>query len=152
MKNLKAILLTLTIVLSFTLVSCNKAPSKVVLEFNSLFKNVMAVHDEVMPKMNEMSKLSTELKAKIDTTAAGKTYQKALDSLGKAHAVMMKWMEDFSNTFPYAEDRLKGKSTEEIIKDIEALQNEKNKVDDVRSTVNGSIENATTVLETQLTN
>ena len=95
-----------------------------------------------------LRKLSTELKAKVDTTAVGKTYQKALDSLGNAHKVMMKWMEDFSNKFPYAEDRLKGKSTEEILEDIEALKNEKRKVDDVRNSVNGSINNAKAVLGT----
>jgi uncharacterized protein len=145
MKTLKAIVLSLILV--FT-VSCDKKPSKEALEFNNAFKEVMAVHDEVMPKMNEMGKLSTELKAKVDTTAVGKTYQKALDSLGNAHKVMMKWMEDFSNKFPYAEDRLKGKSTEEILEDIEALKNEKRKVDDVRNSVNGSINNAKAVLGT----
>lgn len=143
MKALKAIVLSLILV--FT-VSCDKKPSKEALEFNSTFKDVMAVHDEVMPKMNEMGKLSTELKAKVDTTAAGKTYQKALDSLGNAHTTMMTWMEDFSNKFPYAKDRLKGKSTEEILEDIEALKNEKKKVDAVRNAINGSINNAKIIL------
>lgn len=143
MKTLKAIVLSLVLVFS---VSCDKKPSKEAQAFNSAFKEVMAVHDEVMPKMNEMGKLSSELKTKIDTTAVGKTYQKALDSLGNAHSVMMAWMEDFSNKFPYAEDRLKGKSTEQILKDIEALKSEKKKVDAVRDAVNGSIDNAKTVL------
>lgn len=143
MKALKAILLSLILVLT---VSCDKKPSQEAQAFNKAFKEVMAVHDEVMPKMNEMGKLSTELKAKVDTTAAGKTYQKALDSLGNAHTAMMTWMEDFSNKFPYAEDRLKGKSTEQILADIEALKNEQTKVDAVRDAVNGSINNAKTVL------
>ena len=143
MKALKALVLSLILVLT---VSCDKKPSQEAQAFNSAFKDVMAVHDEVMPKMNEMGKLSTELKAKVDTTEAGKTYQKALDSLGNAHTLMMTWMEDFSNKFPYAEDRLKGKSTEQILEDIEALKNEKKKVDAVRDAVNGSINNAKTVL------
>ncbi|WP_339916266.1 hypothetical protein [Yeosuana marina] len=143
MKTLKTIVLSLILVL---VVSCDKKPSKETLEFNSTFNEVMAVHDEVMPKMNEMGKLSAELKAKIDTTAVGKTYQKALDSLGNAHKYMMKWMEDFSNKFPYSDDRLKGKSTEEILSAIEELKKEKTKVDAVRNALNGSINNAKTVL------
>ena len=143
MKALKVLVLSLILVLT---ISCNKKPSQEAQAFNSAFKDVMAVHDEVMPKMNEMGKLSTELKAKVDTTEAGKTYQKALDSLGNAHTLMMTWMEDFSNKFPYAEDRLKGKSTEQILEDIEALKNEQTKVDAVRDAVNGSINNAKTVL------
>jgi hypothetical protein len=143
MKALKAILLSLVLVLA---VSCDKKPSKEAQAFNNAFKDVMAVHDEVMPKMNEMGKLSTELKAKVDTTSTGKIYQKALDSLGSAHTIMMTWMEDFSNKFPYSEDRLKGKSTEQILEDIEALKSEKKKVDAVRNAINGSINNAKTVL------
>ena len=143
MKALKALVLSLILVLT---VSCDKKPSQEAQAFNSAFKDVMSVHDEVMPKMNEMGKLSTELKAKVDTTEAGKTYQKALDSLGNAHTLMMTWMEDFSNKFPYSEDRLKGKSTEQILEDIEALKNEQTKVDAVRNAINGSINNAKTVL------
>ena len=59
MKTLKAIVFSLILVLT---VSCEKKPSKEAQEFNSAFKDVMAVHDEVMHKMNEMGKLSTELK------------------------------------------------------------------------------------------
>ena len=143
MKALKALVLSLILV--FT-VSCGKKPSKETLEFNRVFNDVMAVHDEVMPKMNEMGKLSTELKAKIDTTTAGKIYQKALDSLGSAHTNMMRWMEDFSNKFPYSEDRLKGKSIEDILNDTELLKNEKTKIDAVRNALNGSINNAKNVL------
>ena len=143
MNTLKAIVLSLVMVLT---VSCNEKPSKNTQAFNNSFKEVMAVHDEVMPKMNEMGRLSSELKAKIDTTSAGKIYKKALDSLGNAHKYMMKWMEDFSNKFPYAEDRLKGKSTEEILENIEVLKKEKVKIDAVRDAVNGSIMNAKAAL------
>ena len=143
MKTLKTIAVSLILVF---VISCDKTPSKETLQFNSTFKEVMAVHDEVMPKMNEMGKLSTELKAKVDTTAAGQIYQKALDSLGNAHKSMMKWMEDFSNKFPHSDDRLKGKSTEQILSAIEELKEEKTKVDAVRNALNGSISNAKTVL------
>ncbi len=143
MKTLKTIVASLILVL---VVSCGKKTSKEALEFNSTFEEVMAVHDEVMPKMNEMGKLSAELKAKVDTTATGKVYQQALDSLGNAHKSMMKWMEDFSNKFPYSDDRLKGKSTEEIINAIEELKKEKIKIDEVRNALNGSITNAKSVL------
>ena len=144
MKTLKAI--TLSLIIGLTIVSCAKKESKEAQEFNNAFKDVMAVHDEVMPKMNEMGKLSSELKAKVDTTSTDNTYQQALDSLGNAHKSMMKWMEDFSNEFPYAEDRLKGKTTEDILNDIKALKKEKEKVDNVRNAVNGSINNAKAVL------
>ena len=37
-------------------------------------EEVMMIHDEVMPKMGKLSKLVSELKEKIDTTATGKEY------------------------------------------------------------------------------
>ena len=134
------------LVIVFTLNSCDQKPSKEAQEFNSLIKEVLDVHDDVMPKMGEMGKLSGELKAKADTTEAGKIYQKALDSLGNAHDAMMKWMENFNTKFPYAKDRLKGKSTEDILNDIEALKDEQKQVNRVRDAVNGSIKNAKNVL------
>ncbi|MFI2741584.1 hypothetical protein ACG2LH_02485 [Zhouia sp. PK063] len=130
-----------------SLVSCDKKPSKDAQEFNTLFKEVIEVHDEVMPKMEEMGKLSKELAAKIDTTTTDGVYQKALDSLTHANKEMMMWMKDFSDKFPYAKDRLKGKTEDEIKESVAALKEEKKEVDAVKNHVNGSIENAKTVLQ-----
>lgn len=144
MKIFKTCILTLLIAINF--IGCDNKPDKEAQAFNKTFKEVMAVHDKVMPKMNEMGQLSSELKAKIDTTETAATFQKALDSLKNAHMTMMTWMENFSNEFPYSENRLEGKSTQEILDAIELLKKEKTAVDVVEKAVIGSINNAKTVL------
>ena len=57
------------LIISTTFSSCKevkKAP-----EGPTQMEKVMAIHDEVMPKMGTIGKLVGELKAKVDTTEMG---------------------------------------------------------------------------------
>ena len=72
-------------------------------------EEVMAVHDEVMPKMNEISKLVAELKPMADSTEAGAPYLKAMKDLQAAHTSMMDWMKGFGDRFDH-EEIMKGKA------------------------------------------
>jgi len=65
-----------------------------------LYDSVMAVHDLVMPRMDEMFKLSESLKDKIAKTPSLPNDQKvmiqtAIDSLENANEGMMVWMRQF---------------------------------------------------------
>lgn len=67
----------------------------------ALYDSVMAVHDEVMPKLEDIFKLSESLKDKIartpDMPAAKKQeIEAAIDSLNNASEGMMVWMRKFS--------------------------------------------------------
>ena len=98
MKKLAALLVILA--LSY---SCAEAPKQ-----NPKMQEVMAIHDEVMPKMNELASLTAQLKAKVDTTATGQAYEAGMKDLQEAHTLMMDWMSGFGDRFDH-EEILKGK-------------------------------------------
>lgn len=64
---------------------------------------VLAVHDEVMPRMSEIGRLVARLKPLADSTEAGLPYLKAMKDLQEAHQAMMDWMKGFGDRFEYAE-------------------------------------------------
>lgn len=64
---------------------------------------VLAVHDEVMPRMPEIGRLVARLKPLADSTEAGLPYLKAMKDLQGAHQAMMDWMKGFGDRFDYAE-------------------------------------------------
>ncbi|SFR38214.1 hypothetical protein SAMN04490243_1363 [Robiginitalea myxolifaciens] len=106
-------------------------------------ESVMAVHDEVMPKMTDISKLVAELKPIADTAAAGDPHRKAMEDLQAAHKSMMDWMKGFGDNFNYEEIN-KGKALtaeKQVILEEEAL-----KVEAMRSQVEASLAQAREVL------
>ena len=124
--------------------SCNQL-SKEEKEFDALMQKVIDVHDEVMPKMGEMSTLIKDLEVKIDTTAQGQTYAKAQQRVKDAYDFMMTWMSDFSNKFPHEEGGNKVDS-EKLAQQMKLLKEEKVKVDRLKEQINSSIKTAKEVL------
>lgn len=108
--------------------------------FDSIMTQVIAVHDEVMPKMGEVNTLIKELGTKIDTTAQGIAYGKAQDDLKNGHDGMMNWMGEFSDAFQPTDapetnlDSLKLKMTR--------LKTEEIKIQKVKTAINTGIANA----------
>lgn len=111
-------------------------------EVDSLKNQVMAVHDEVMPKMEEIMALELEAQqqikqldslAKINPKQANATQKQQLDSLvvqlNKADDAMTHWMQEFDG-------QMKSKTDEEK---ITYLKSEKDKIDAVRDQMLGSI-------------
>ncbi len=104
---------------------------------------VMAIHDEVMPKMSVMGKMVGELSSKEDSTEIGMQYQEARKGLQDAHKAMMDWMQGFGSRFD-SDEILNGKAlTEE--KQI-WLDEEEEKVKALREQINTSIANAEKLL------
>jgi hypothetical protein len=70
-----------------------------------LSKKVMAVHDEVMPRMDEMHQLSMQLKAVVDSLKADTmqnhtgmivNYTEAAANIEQASEGMMSWMRSYN--------------------------------------------------------
>ncbi|WP_159090948.1 hypothetical protein [Aquimarina aquimarini] len=126
-------------------VSCNQL-SKEEQEFDVLMQKVIDVHDEVMPKMGEMSSLIKDLESKIDTTAQGQSYAKAQKDVKDAYDFMMTWMSDFSDQFPHEEESSKT-DPEKLSSQMKLLKEEEVKVTKLKEQINSSIENAKQLLQ-----
>jgi hypothetical protein len=126
-----------------TLTGCKNEKTKIA-DLPTKMQQVMAIHDEVMPKMGTIGKLVEELNSKIDTTEQGQKYQKALSDLQDAHSAMMDWMKGFGNRFD-SEEILKGKPLSDQKK--EWLKEEEEKVKVMRDKVYESIANAEKLLQ-----
>nr|WP_297786343.1 hypothetical protein [uncultured Allomuricauda sp.] len=117
--------------------------SQIQKESQAQMNKVMAIHDEVMPKMGTIGKLVGELKPKVDSTEMGQKYEVAMKDLQEANTAMMDWMKDFGNRFDH-EEILEGKALSE--EKLQWLDEEEEKVKVVKEKINGSIERAETLL------
>lgn len=131
----------LALLVVFTL-SCKE--KKETPEGPTQMEQVMAIHDEVMPKMGKLGKMVGELKSKVDTTEMGQKYQLAMKDLQDANKAMMDWMMNFGDRFD-SEEILEGKELTEQ-KQI-WLDEEEVKVNDLRDQINQSIAKAEALLE-----
>lgn len=107
-------------------------------------KKVMAVHDEVMPKMGTIGSMVGELSSKEDSTAIGQKYKDARKDLQDAHKSMMDWMKGFGNRFD-SDEILNGKELTE--QKQKWLDEEEEKVNALKDQINESIEKAQKLLD-----
>ncbi len=111
---------------------------------NVQMKEVMAVHDELMPKMGKIGRLVGELNKLEDSTETGQLYKAAKIDLQEANKAMMDWMKELGDRFDY-EEIMKGKKLTEQ-KQL-WLNEEEDKVKVLKEKINGSIERAEKLLE-----
>ena len=129
------------------LASCKENPKiESKSESSAKMEEVMAIHDEVMPKMSTIGKLVAELKPKVDTSEEGQRYGEAMTDLQDAHKAMMDWMKGFGDRFD-SDEILNGKALSPEKKVW--LQEEEVKVNALRDQINSSIENAEKLLQDQ---
>lgn len=141
---MKHISLLSTVVLLFAVIAC-KETKKADGHTNDQMKQVMAIHDEVMPKMGIFGKLVKELKSKEDSTAMGLEYKQAREDLQAAHKNMMDWMKGFGDRFD-SDEILNGKA---LSKEKQAwLDEEEEKIKKVHRDINSSINKAEALLST----
>ncbi|MEM9142407.1 MAG: hypothetical protein AAGA86_05420 [Bacteroidota bacterium] len=110
---------------------------------NPQMKEVMAIHDDVMPKMGTIGRLVAELKPKVDSTETGVQYGAAMKDLQAAHQGMMDWMKGFGDRFD-PDEILNGKALTDQKKAW--LDEEEEKVRLMRDHINTSITNAKRLL------
>ena len=97
----------ITISLFTSLTACQKnAEDKQKLMINE----VMAVHDEVMPKMDDIMSLKSKLDSAIKVSPDSAKAKKLYSALDVADNQMMDWMEGYDS------ESVKGKSEVEISK------------------------------------
>ena len=149
MKKYILIIASLVLVLS---IGC-KEEKKVTPELNETeqvsqdqnqMKTVMAIHDEVMPKMGKIGSLVSQLRKKIDTDEGGAVEKKAMEDLQDANKSMMDWMQDFGTRFD-ADEIMNGKELTEEKK--QWLNEEEEKVNTVKEKINTSITAAEALLK-----
>jgi hypothetical protein len=121
--------------------SCKETNKKE--EDTSQMKQVMAIHDEVMPKMGQLGKLVGQLKPMADTLGMDSPQGKAMRDLQEANRAMMDWMKGFGDRFD-ADEIMKGKA---LTPEKQAwLNEEEEKVKVVKEKINTSIANAEAIL------
>lgn len=138
---MKKVVLVLSCILMGLNFSCKQ--EKKASEVPSQMEEVMAIHDEVMPKMGKLGRLVGELKSKIDTTETGQQYEAAMKDLQAANTSMMDWMKGFGKRFD-SEEILDGKELSE--EKQKWLDEEEVKVKAMRDQINSSIEKAEALL------
>ena len=122
--------------------SKNKTSYEVARE-DSLYSNLMAVHDEMMPKMQDIMNLKSELSPIADSLSsidslATKAIHQTLSDLENADRAMMGWMHQFNPNM----DSL---SHEER---MSYLTLQKAKMDSVKIVMQTAIEDGNGLLET----
>jgi len=134
----------LAVVLLISSISCKDEKKEASKASNEQMKEVMAIHDEVMPKMSAMGSFVSELSSKEDSTVIGLQYKAARRDLQDAHKAMMDWMQGFGSRFD-SDEILNGKELSEQKQNW--LDEEEEKVKALREQINSSIENAEKILE-----
>lgn len=111
-----------------------------------LAKEILAVHDEVMPKMDELVKLRKQLKDKVNTWTETAPEQHAVNiekatnliqELDAADKAMMDWMHEYNG----------GQGLYDHKAIMEYLNEEKVKIDAVKTKFNGAVESAKIYLD-----
>lgn len=108
----------------------------------ALYDQVMEIHDEVMPKMEDIYKLKKDLQDKIANSPAMVEDQKKelegmISNLDSASTAMMDWMHNF-NPLPDSVDQEAAR---------EYLENEMERIKKVRDRTNETLEKAKTIAE-----
>ncbi|NAS32513.1 hypothetical protein GTQ40_16140 [Flavobacteriaceae bacterium R38] len=129
---------------ALSIVSCKKETSnKTIAPAPTQMQKVIAVHDEVMPKMSTINSLVVQLK-KVPDSLQNEEYTAAIKKLETSHESMMDWMRGFSSRFD-SDEIIKGKALSE--EKQQWLDEEEVKVEALKKLINESIEKAESLLK-----
>ncbi len=108
----------------------------------ALYDQVMDIHDEVMPKMEDLYKMKKDLQDKIASTPdmvveQKKELESMISNLDSASNAMMGWMHEF-NPLPDSTDQEAAR---------EYLENEMERIKKVRDQTNETLEKAKSIIE-----
>lgn len=141
---MKLIKLTITAIFVLFIATSCKNENKTLTTEKSQMQEVLAVHDEVMPKMGTIGKLISRIDEKIKETDSTEALLSSSQDLKDSHKAMMDWMKDFGERFD-SDEILKGKAlTNEKQK---YLDEEEAKIKALRDKMNSSIKNAEDLLK-----
>lgn len=119
----------------FLIISCELKDK----EIEKLKSETIAIHDEVMPKMDNIMKLKTSLKTELDSLSNedSTNVQGLIISLENADKAMMNWMRNY-------DPQMKDMSDDEK---IEYLKNQKSSIQEVSELMKSSISEAEDYLD-----
>ncbi len=118
-----------------------KSETAVITQYS--MEGVLAVHDEVMPKMGEISMLIDALKEQADKNPDS-PQANSMRKLQESHKAMMDWMHDFGDTFT-SDEILKGEALSE--EKIERLKLEAERIEMVKTLMLESITEGQKLIE-----
>jgi hypothetical protein len=130
---MKKILITISLLASLTACQKNKEDKQ-----KTMISEVMAVHDEVMPKMDDIMSLKSSLDSVIKVSPDSAKAKTLYSNLDIADNQMMDWMGNYDS------ESVKGKSEVEISK---YFADQKTKITEVKVLTNKSIDEAKIFLE-----
>ncbi|WP_167598232.1 hypothetical protein [Leeuwenhoekiella sp. ZYFB001] len=133
----------LCILMATSLISCDENAEQRD-QYNALFTEVIDLHDELMPKMSELTNLEEQLESQ---DSLGQADQQILENLKKADSRMMDWMHDFTDTYVKDRTPVAKMTAQELEQGIEGLQGELQEVKDLRDFTHKSLDEATTTLK-----
>lgn len=110
----------------------------------SQMQEVLAVHDEIMPKMGTIGDLISRIDTKIKETDSTEILVNTSQDLKDSHKTMMDWMKDFGERFD-SDEILKGKPLS--AEKQRFLDEDEAKINALRDHMNSSIQNAQDLLE-----
>lgn len=139
MKNL---FFVLTLFLAFA--SCKEKEAEADTNSPSKMEQVVAVHDELMPKMSEIASMIAKLEANIDSTNVDSVKVKAIADLKMANGSMMTWMKDFGSAFESDEIMNGAALSEEKMNTLATFEKSAN---ELRNQMETAIQNALSALE-----
>ena len=132
--DMKTVLKLSFIVAVILLSSCESKEKEV----EKLKSESIAIHDEVMPKMDDIMKLKKALKSKQDSTnnVNSDQIQEMILALEESDKAMMNWMRNY-------DPRMEGMSDEEK---ITYLKDQKSSIEEVSKQMKSSISKAESYL------
>ena len=131
----KCLVVFACITLSASMSSCD-ANAALRDQYNTLFTEVIALHDEIMPEMGKLTELQEQLQAQDSMTPA---QQEILDKLKETDRSMMSWMHDFTDTYVKDRTPVAKMTAAELKENIEGLETELDEVKELRDFTNESI-------------
>lgn len=112
-------------------------------DVGELQREVLEVHDEVMPKMSDISTLRSQLKSHLQSDSLDQDEISRIDeailALNEADEAMMTWMHDYSDNKP------PGDTVPDVLRSF--LEKEMEKIQAVRDKMLESISNAKSLLK-----
>ena len=139
----KTYLLTATLLTSLLLTNCQKSDNTEQVE--QMTEKVLAIHDEVMPRMEEMMNLKSKVSARVDSLSKNATAKSQVEegvtinkALTEADSLMSDWM------YQYNGDTLKGMEKTEAQAYLNAQMS---KITVVKEKINASISRANKYLQ-----
>ncbi len=124
------------------LLGCAQEQPSEAKEFKSLMAKTIKVHDDVMPKMGDL----TRSIKRLDTLKVEDSLQRTqtIKDLKNAHDEMMSWMKDLSNEFSRAEinEGLQTENLDSIKMKLNSLKTLNERANQMKTSIITSLEKA----------